>query len=86
MARIEGLEPRKAGWLTRLIYSFTRRSMRKLTGRDQLPEPVKIVAHHPALLRAVGRMEMAQGTARTVEPRIKHLAGLRASTLVGCPF
>jgi hypothetical protein len=47
---------------------------------------VKIVAHQPALLRAVGRMEMAQGAARTVDRRLKVLAGLRASTLAGCPF
>lgn len=86
MARIEGVEPRQAGWLTRLLYWFTRRSLRKLTGQDRLPEPVKIVAHQPALLRAVGRMEMAQAAARTVDRRLKVLAGLRASTLTGCPF
>jgi len=86
MTRITGLEPRQAGWLTRVLYWFTRRSLRKLTGRDRLPEPVKIVAHHPALLRAVGRMEIAQASARTVDRRIKVLAGLRASTLAGCPF
>lgn len=86
MARINGLEPQQAGWLTRLLYWFTRRSLRKLTGQDRLPESVKIVAHQPALLRAVGRMEMAQGAARTVDRRLKVLAGLRVSTLAGCPF
>ena len=86
MARISGLEPQQAGWLTRLIYRFTRRSLRKLTGKDSLPEPVKIVAHQPALLRAVGRMEMAQAAMRTVDHRLKVLAGLRVSTLAGCPF
>jgi alkylhydroperoxidase family enzyme len=86
MARINGLEPRQAGWRTRLAYWFTRRALGRLTGHDQLPEPVKIVAHHPGLLQAVSRMEMAQGAARTVDPKLKHLAGLRASTLAGCPF
>jgi hypothetical protein len=86
MARIQGLEPEQAGWQTRLLYWFTRRGLRRLTGRDRLPGPIKIAAHHPALLRAVGRMEMAQGAARTVERRLKILAGLRASTLAGCPF
>jgi alkylhydroperoxidase family enzyme len=86
MARINGVEPEQAGWLTRLLYWFTRRALRRLTAQDRLPEPVKIAAHHPALLRAISRMEMAQGAARTVDPRIKHLAGLRASTLAGCPF
>jgi hypothetical protein len=86
MARIKGLEPQQGGWLTRLLYWFTRRSLRQLTGQDRLPEPVKIVAHQPALLRAVGRMEMSQGALRTVDRRLKVLAGLRASTLAGCPF
>lgn len=86
MARVNGLEPAQAGWTTRLAYRFTRRALRKVTGQDRLPEPVKILAHHPSLLNAVGRMEMAQGAARTVDPRLKVLAGLRASTLAGCPF
>jgi hypothetical protein len=86
MARIKGLESQQAGWLTRLLYWFARRSLRQLTGQDRLPETVKIVAHQPALLRAVGRMEMAQGVLRTFDRRLKVLAGLRASTLAGCPF
>lgn len=86
MARIQGLEPRQAGWLNRLLYFFTRRSLRKLTGQDRLPESVKILAHHPALFRAVARMELAQGAARAVDRRLKVLASLRSSTLAGCPF
>ena len=86
MARVNGADPQQAGWMTRLAYWFTRCKLRQVTGRDRLPEPAKIVAHHPALLRAVGRMEMAQGAARTVDPKLKSLAGLRASTLAGCPF
>jgi hypothetical protein len=86
MARINGLEPQQAGWLTRLVYWFTRRSLRQLTGQDRLPEPVKIAAYQPALLRAAGRMEMAQKAARAVDSKLKHLGTLRASTLAGCPF
>jgi hypothetical protein len=86
MARIKGLEPEQAGWRTRLLYWFTRRSLRQVTGKDLLPEAAKIVALEPALFRAVGRMEMYQGAARTVDRRLKILACLRASTLAGCPF
>ena len=78
MARIKGLKPQHAGWLTRLLYWFTRRSLRQRTGQDRLPEPVKILAYQPALLRAVGGMERTQAAARTVDRRLKHLAGLRA--------
>jgi hypothetical protein len=52
MARINGVEPKHAGWLIRLLYWFTRRGLRRVTGQDRLPEPVKIAAHHPGLLRA----------------------------------
>lgn len=86
MARVQGLDSQRAGWLTRLVYWFTRRSIRQITGQDRLPEPVKILAHQPALLRAVGRMEQAQAGMQTVERRLKVLASLRASTLAGCPF
>jgi hypothetical protein len=86
MPRIKGLEGEQVGWVTRLLYGVIRRGLRRLTAKDVISEPVKIVAHHPALLRAVGRMELAQASARTVDPKLKHLAGLRASTLVGCPF
>jgi hypothetical protein len=86
MARIQGLEPQQAGWTTRLLYWFSRRSLRKITGQDRLPEPVKIAAYQPALLRAVARMEMVQGSARSVDRKLKILGGLRASTLAGCPF
>ncbi len=86
MARIDGLEPRDAGWFNRIAYWFTRRSLRRLTGHDRLPAMVKILAHHPSLFRAVGHMEMAQDGARTLDRRLKHLAVLRVSTLTGCPF
>jgi hypothetical protein len=64
MARMNGLEPQQAGWYTRLVYWFVRRSVAKVTGRSRLVEPVKIVAHHPCLLKAYGQMEMGQEQAR----------------------
>src|SRR5262249_11857710 len=70
MARINGLDLKQASWLTRLLYWFTRRALRRLTGKDRLLEPVKIAAYHPRLLRAASRMEMAQPSARTVDARL----------------
>jgi 4-carboxymuconolactone decarboxylase len=86
MARMKGLEPRQAGWFTRLVYWFTRRSIAKVTGQSRLVEPVKIAAHHPRLLRAMGQMEQGQAAANAVPSSLKALAGVRASSLVGCPF
>jgi hypothetical protein len=80
MARIRGVEASEAGLFTRFLYWMTRRKI----GRVILP--FKITAHQPRLLRAVGRMEMGQAALRTVEPRLKALAGIKTAALVGCPF
>jgi len=86
MPRMEGLEPRDASFLTRVIYSMVRRKMGKLVGQNRLVEPIKIMAHHPRVLRAVGQMEMAQEGATTVPATLKSLAQIRTASLVGCPF
>jgi hypothetical protein len=86
MPRIQGIEPNEAGWWTRLVYWFTKRAMKKVTGRPSLPEPVKIMAHHSTLLKAVGQMEQAQAAADAVPKPLKVLASLKTSTLAGCPF
>ena len=86
MARIKGIEPEEAGWWTRMVYWFVKRKMRQLTGKSRLGEPIKIAAHHPRLLKAIGQMEMGQAGARLVPARLKALGGLKAATLVGCPY
>jgi 4-carboxymuconolactone decarboxylase len=86
MARLNGLEPHQVGWYTRLVYWFVRRSIGKLTGRSLLVEPVKVAAHHPRVLKALGQMEMGQAAATSVPASVKALAGIKAATLVGCPF
>jgi 4-carboxymuconolactone decarboxylase len=86
MARMKGIEPHEAGWFTRLIYWMVKRKMRKLTGQNRVIEPIKIAAHHPRLLKALGQMEMGQEAARSVPTPLKSLASIKAATLVGCPF
>jgi 4-carboxymuconolactone decarboxylase len=86
MARIQGVEPAQAGWFTRVIYWFVRRKVAQLTGEGRLVEPVKITAHHPRLLRALGHMEAGQEAARSVPAALKALASLKAAVLIGCPF
>jgi hypothetical protein len=86
MARMNGVEPREANWFTRILYRLVRRKMGKLTGRESLVEPIKITAHHPRLLWAMGQMEMGQEAARSVSNPLKDLASLKVATLVGCPF
>jgi hypothetical protein len=63
-----------------------RRKIGKLTGKDRLIGPVKIAAHHPRLLRAIGKMEGGLEAARSVPAELKLLASLQAAMLIGCPF
>jgi 4-carboxymuconolactone decarboxylase len=86
MARMKGIEPHEAGWFTRLIYWMVKRKMGKLTGQNRVIEPIKIAAHHPRLLKALGQMEMGQEAARSVPTPLKSLTSIKAATLVGCPF
>jgi hypothetical protein len=75
---MKGVEPAEAGWFTRLIYWFVRRKFGKLTGKNRLIEPVKVAAHHPRLLRALGKIEGGLEAARSVpaeaarEPQGRH--------------
>lgn len=80
MARIPGVERHKAGLVPRLAYWLTKRKV----GRVILP--IKIHAHHPRLLRGLGGMEMAQEAARSVDPALKTLVGVRVAMRIGCPF
>ena len=86
MAHMKGVEPAEADWFTRLVYWFVRRKFGKLTGKNHLIEPVKIAAHQPRLLRAIGQMEGGLEAARSVPLKLKLLASLKAATLIGCPF
>ena len=80
MARIQGVEAKEAGLVTRFLYWMTKRKL----GRVILP--FRITAHQPRLLRAVGQMEMGQQALENVDPKLKALAGIKAALLIGCPF
>ncbi len=86
MAHMKGIEPAEAGWFTRLVYWFVKRKFAKLTGKDRLIEPIKVVAHHPRLMRAMGQMEAGIAAAHSVQAKFKLLASLQTARLVGCPF
>lgn len=48
--------------------------------------PVRVTAHHPAILWGYGQMEQSQLSSKLVDAKLKGLAELRVATLVGCPF
>jgi hypothetical protein len=80
MARIEGIADKQADLLTRSFYAAVRRKL------GRVPGPVRITAHQPRLLAALGGMELAQEAMHTVDPVIKALVGIKAAMLIGCPF
>lgn len=47
---------------------------------------MKYLVRRPAILGAVGAYETATLLSNRVDVRMKYLAGLRTSSLIGCPF
>lgn len=60
------------------------RIMRKAT-RNQT-DATKYLVRRPAIMAAVGVYEAAVLFSNRVDVRAKYLAGMRASSLIGCPF
>ncbi len=80
MPRIRGVPDERAGWLLRMARRFSRRKL----GKDL--ELTAIVGHSSWLLGGVGAFETAMERATKLDPRVKSLAGIKAATLIGCPF
>ena len=80
MSRIRGVEANQANALTRFVYWMTKRKL------GHIVEPVKVSAHQPRLLLGMGQMEMGQQALKSVEPKLKALAEIKAALLIGCPF
>ncbi|HEV3047939.1 MAG TPA: carboxymuconolactone decarboxylase family protein [Solirubrobacteraceae bacterium] len=80
MTRIEGVPPRKANPLVRLVYRQVRRQL----GRDV--DPVAVYAHAPGLLVGYGMLEQATARQHRVDERLKALAETRAASVVSCEF
>ena len=79
MARIEGVQ-RPGLSFAAVLFSFVKRKL------GRVPQPMRIAALNPAVLRGYAFMESAQESARSVPKGLKVLAQLRVATRVGCPF
>ena len=80
MARIQGIGDQQANILTRSFYAAVRRKI------GRVPEPLRITAHQPRLLAALGGMEMGQEAMHTVDLALKALVSIQTAMLIGCPF
>ena len=65
---------------------MARTGIRKMMGKDVLPDSVRAGMHHPPLLFGVMMMELAQMRMSSVPHQLKVLASLATSRRVGCPF
>lgn len=81
MPRIPGVPSKDAGPLLRLGYRFARRRF------GAVPEPMTVSAHHPRLLIANGRHEMAVDKASKALPvNVRDVAVYRVAQQVGCSW
>ncbi len=82
-ASAPGSADRGPGFLGRL------RAFLKVAARGQRAEssdPLRLLRRRPALLLAVSGYELALLTSNRLDARLKYLASVKASGLVGCPF
>ena len=79
MARIEGIQTAKRPF-TRFAFFMSKRKLGRVI------TPIKIMAHHPRLLRGYAHMELGQEAANTVGAQLKALVQVKIAMSIGCPF
>jgi 4-carboxymuconolactone decarboxylase len=79
-SRIRLVADGDGGLLARVAFRESRRRF------GQVMDPMRVMAHHPAILVGAAAMETAAERARLVSPRLKHLAELRAGMIAGCEW
>jgi 4-carboxymuconolactone decarboxylase len=76
--------------MTKLIYRFGPRMLRKLAGRQPRSgsgmEPFQIWAYQPKMMMGMGRFNNAVRKGRSVDERIKNLTELKGAQMIGCEF
>lgn len=78
--RIAGVPDDRAGLIARGTYSYSR----KLLG--SVPEPARVMAHHPTILAGYGAIELATQKSDRVPEGLKHLVSTKAAAMSGCEY
>src|ERR1700756_5572778 len=86
MPRLTGVSDRDAGLGAKIAFFFTRRKLAQMAGLETagMLEPLRMYAHIPRLLGAIGKLEQAESKLDILSPRHRALAELKAATTVGC--
>jgi hypothetical protein len=80
MARVEGVDPKKASFLMRLVFN----QVHKIFGKDLTPQ--KIAARVPRVFWLNVLNEWLLGQKAKVPLRQRSIVQLRTAARVGCPF
>lgn len=86
MARLQTISFQQAPWWLRGIYRLAANEVKKLTGKAEIGDTLRLTAQRPRLLFGLLMMESSQAGAMLVPTKLKVLASLRVSTIVGCPY
>ena len=80
MARIEGIEDRDAGFLTKRVFAAAAKQA------GAVPAPLRIMAKSTATMWGAGLLETSLDRAKAMPARLKTLACLKAASMIGCVF
>ncbi|MFF1613054.1 carboxymuconolactone decarboxylase family protein [Amycolatopsis sp. NPDC058278] len=81
MPRIPAKKTSEAGLFLKLVYRIAGRRF------GAVPEPMAVVAHHPALLRtSVVHELLAERAAKKIPANVRELAVYRVATRIGCSW
>ena len=76
MPRLKGVSDRDAGLGAKIAFFFTKRKLAQMTGLETaaMLEPLRMYAHIPRLLSAIGKLEQAESKLEILSPRHRALA------------
>ncbi|MBV9319735.1 MAG: carboxymuconolactone decarboxylase family protein [Mycobacterium sp.] len=88
MPRLTGVSDREAGLSAKIVFFFTKRRFKQLTGRETetMLEPLRMYAHIPGLLTGYGKLEQAVAKLDRLDLRYRALAELKAATTARCEY
>lgn len=88
MPRLTGVSDRDAGLSAKIVFFFTKRRFKQLTGRETetMLEPLRMYAHIPGLLTGYGKLEQAVAKLDRLDLRYRALAELKAATTARCEY
>lgn len=80
MSRIKGVRDSEAGFLTGQIFRAAAKPFGKVA------EPLRLMAKSTGVLWACIGFELGIRRAKSLDPKLKGLASLKAASMIGCLF